>query len=408
MRLVATLLAFGLLLAGAQAQTVKVALIEPFSGGGASTGEAALKHLQYLVDEINGKGGVNGKKLEILTFDNKLNPQEALVQAQKAVDQGVRIIIQAAGSSVAGALTDFVAKHNERNPGKELIYLNYGAVDPVLTNDKCQYWHFRFDAHADIKMAALTSFMKTRPAIKKVYLINQDYSFGQAVRASALAMTKQQRPDIQFVGDELHPLMKINDFAPYITKIKASGADSVITGNWGPDFALLLKAAADAGLQVDWYTYYADGAGAATAIRQTGLANRVFIIKEGVANIDNASSQKDEAAFRARNNLSIWFPRAFNMMRMLATAMNDAKSDDPRVFAAKLEGMKFSLFNGDEGFMRPDDHQFFQPMYLASLGPLKPGEKFDEENTGWGWTDIAKVDIKDTVLPTTCKMNKPS
>src|SRR5262245_4537894 len=176
MRPVAAFLAFGLLLSGAQAQTVKVALIEPFSGGGATTGEGGLKHFQYLVDEINGKGGVNGKKLEILTFDNKLNAQEALVQAQKAVDQGVRIIIQAAGSSVAGALTDFVAKHNERNPGRELIYLNYGAVDPVLTNDKCQYWHFRFDAHADIKMAALTSFMKTRPAIKKVYLINQDYS----------------------------------------------------------------------------------------------------------------------------------------------------------------------------------------------------------------------------------------
>src|SRR5262245_34252185 len=115
-RLAAALLAFGLLLTGAQAQTVKVALIEPFSGGGASTGEAAIKHMQYLVDEINGKGGVNGKKLEIVSFDNKLNPQEALVQAQKAVDQGVRIIIQGAGSSVAAAITDFVAKHNERNP----------------------------------------------------------------------------------------------------------------------------------------------------------------------------------------------------------------------------------------------------------------------------------------------------
>jgi branched-chain amino acid transport system substrate-binding protein len=66
-----------------------------------------------------------------------------------------------------------------------------------------------------------------------VYLINQDYSFGQSVRAQARAMMKEKRPDIEIVGDELHPLLKITDFAPYVAKIKASGADTVVTGNWG-------------------------------------------------------------------------------------------------------------------------------------------------------------------------------
>ena len=239
----------------AQAQTIKIAYIDPLSGGGASVGEIGLKHFQYLAEQINAKGGLNGKKVEIVGFDNKTNPQESLIQAQKAIDQGIRILTQGNGSSVAIALADFVQKHNDRNPGKEAIYLNYAAVDPVLTNDKCSYWHFRWDANSDIKMAALTNFMKTRPNIKKVYLINQDYSFGQAVRTTARAMMKEKRADIEIVGDELHPLLKITDFAPYVAKIKASGADSVVTGNWGQDFALLLKAAADAGLQVDWYTY---------------------------------------------------------------------------------------------------------------------------------------------------------
>ena len=58
-------------------------------------------------------------------------------------------------------------------------------------------------------------------------------------------MLAAKRPDIEIVGDELHPLFKVSDFSPYIAKIKASGADTVITGNWGPDFALLLKAAAE-------------------------------------------------------------------------------------------------------------------------------------------------------------------
>ncbi len=163
MKRVIAALAFGLMAFGAQAQNVKIAYIDPLSGGGASIGEVGLKIFQLLADEINAKGGVNGKKLEIVAFDNKTNPQESLVQAQKAIDQGIRILTQGNGSSVAAALSDFVAKHNERNPGKEVIYLNYAAVDPVLTNDKCSFWHFRWDANSDIKMAALTTFMKAAP-----------------------------------------------------------------------------------------------------------------------------------------------------------------------------------------------------------------------------------------------------
>ena len=250
--------------------TVRIAYIDPLSGGGASIGEVGVKTFQFMADEINAKGGVLGKKLEIVPYDNKLNPQESLVQVQKAIDAGIRIVTQGNGSSVAAAISDFAAKFNERNPGKEFLFLNYAAVDPVLTNEKCNYWHFRWDANSDIKMEALTNYMKTRPSIKKIYLINQDYSFGQAVRAAAKTMLAAKRPDIQIVGDEMHPLLKITDFAPYVAKIKASGADSVITGNWGQDFALLLKAAADAGLQIDWYTYYAAGTGGPTAIKQSG------------------------------------------------------------------------------------------------------------------------------------------
>ena len=101
------------------------------SGGGASIGEVGLKTFQYLADELNAAGGLNGKKVEIVPLDNKTNPQESLIQAQKAADAGIRIITQGNGSSVAAALTDWVTKYNDRNPGKEIIYLNYAAVDPL-------------------------------------------------------------------------------------------------------------------------------------------------------------------------------------------------------------------------------------------------------------------------------------
>lgn len=388
-------------------ETVKIGYIDPLSGGGASVGEGGLKHFQYLAEQMNAKGGILGKKIEIVPLDNKTNPQESLIQAQKAIDSGVRYLTQGNGSSVAGALSDFVTKFNERNPGKEVLYFNYAAVDPVLTNEKCSFWHFRWDANSDIKMAALTNYMKTTPAIKKVYLINQDYSFGQSVRTQARAMLKEKRPDIEIVGDELHPLLKITDFAPYVAKIKASGADSVVTGNWGQDIALLLKASADAGLKVNWYTYYAGGAGGPTAIKQTGLNHQVFQITEGFANIDHKESMDFEKAFRAKVNLSLWYPRAVNEMRMFASAAENAKSLEPVKVAQALEGMKFEVFNGGEGFMRKEDHQFFQPIYISSFGERTEKEPFDEENTGWGWKLAAKVDTAQTVLPTTCKMDRP-
>jgi len=410
-RLLATALVGTLVLASGHAvaqDTIKIAYIDPLSGPGATVGEVGLKTFQFLADELNAKGGAGGKKFEILPFDNKTNPQESLVQVQKAVDAGARIITQGNGSSVAAALAEWVAKYNERNPGKEVLYLNYAAVDPVLTNDKCTFSHFRWDANSDIKMEALTNYMKGKTDIKKVYLINQDYSFGQAVRATAVTMLKAKRPDIQVVGDELHPLLKVTDFAPYIAKIKASGADTVITGNWGQDFALLLKAAADAGLQVSWYTYYAGGTGGPTAVKQTGLNHRVFAIGEGAANVDHAASQATEKAFRAKYDVTVFYPRAFNQMRMLAAAIDKAKSTEPNKIGLALEGMKFDVFNGGEGFMRKDDHQFFQPMYIVSLGDRGPKEPFDEEKTGWGWRTVARLDTKDTILPTTCKMTRPN
>ena len=395
-------------LPAAAQDSVKIAYIDPLSGGGASIGEVGLKTFQYLAEWTNAHGGVAGRKLEVVAYDNKLNAQETLVQLQKAIDSGIRFVTQGNGSAFAAAIEDFVTKYNERNPGKEVLYFNYAAVDPVLTNDKCSYWHFRWDANSDIKMTALTNYMKPRANIKKVYLINQDYSFGQSVRTEARKMLGAKRPDIGIVGDEVHPLLKVTDFSPYIAKIKASGADSVITGNWGQDFALLLKAAADAGLQVDWYTYYAGGTGGPTAIKQANLPDRVFAIAEGVSNEPYAPAQEFEKAFRAKTGVTLFYPRAVNEIRMFVKAANEANSIDPTKIAAKLEGMKFAVYDGGEGVMRADDHQFLQPMYIANLGPIDKDQPFDEENTGWGWKTAGKIDMQDAVVPTSCKMNRPS
>src|SRR5688572_19644879 len=254
-------------------ETVKIAWLDPLSGLMAAVGTNQLKTFQFLAEEFNKKNAA-GVKFEVIGIDNKLSPQETTAALRSAMDQGARYVVQGNGSGPALAIMDALSKHNERNPGKEVVYLNYAAVDPDLTNSKCDYWHFRLDADTSMKMEALTAFMKEQPDIKKVYLINQNYSHGQQVAKFAKANLASKRPDIQIVGEDLHPLAQVRDFAPYIAKIKQSGADTVITGNWGSDLALLIKAANEGGYNGKFYTYYAGVTGTPTALGQGG-AGRV-------------------------------------------------------------------------------------------------------------------------------------
>ncbi|WP_349644625.1 MULTISPECIES: branched-chain amino acid ABC transporter substrate-binding protein [unclassified Bradyrhizobium] len=393
--------------ARAATDKVRVAFIDPLSGGGAIAGEHGARHFRFLIDKINAAGGVlGGTPLELVVYDNKSAVQDTLIQAQKAIDAGTRIIVSGFGSNVALGLSDFLQKHNSRNPEAQAMFLNYGTIDPALTNEKCSYWHFRFDADAEIKMHALTSFIRDRNEISKVYVIGQDYSFGQAVRASARRLLAEKRPDIAIVADELHPLLKVNDFAPYIAKIKASGADSVITGNWGQDLALLLKAAADAGLKVDWYTFYAGLAGSPTAVRQTGLDHRIYQVVEWHSNVPGKEMQDLNAEFRWRyDGKGWWYLRAKTAMDMLVKAIDTAKAIDAAKISAAMEGMRIKNALGAEVWMRKDDHQAFQDLYVASFGS---GVPVDEEGTGWGWKTVATIAAADTLTRTVCQMDRPS
>jgi branched-chain amino acid transport system substrate-binding protein len=403
--LAACLLSLTALVAMPASAEVKLAFIDPLSGGAASAGINAQKHFTYEIDKINAAGGLNGEKLSISYYDNKVDPQESLIALKKALDEGARYIFQGNGSAVALAISDAVQKYNERNPGKEVLYFNYAAVDPALTNAKCNFWHFRFDSDADMKMAAMVSFIATQPQIKKVYLINQDYSFGKAVAAAAHKMLAEKRPDIQIVGDELHPLQKVQDFSPYVAKIKASGADTVITGNWSNDMFLLLKAGRDAGLKVTWYTYYADALGAPTAIGKDGNG-MVKVVTSYHTNVA-PELDPDVAAFKKRftgKEDEFAYYRLNTAFMMFAAAAAKAKSNDPVKIARALEGMKLMTSVG-EVEMRADNHQLLQPLFVATF---TEGVKYDAEKTGLGFKTDVKVNAAETSMPTTCQMQRPN
>lgn len=395
-------------LAHAGPPTLKIAMIDPLSGPFALAGEGNAALLQAMVEEVNAKGGVlGGTRLELITLDGKGTPQDSALALQAAIDQGARIVIQAASSSVASALLEGVTKHNTRNPDRTILYLNHGAIDPVFTEARCSFWHFRFDSHGHMKMEAVTETIAADRKVKRVYLINQDYTWGQLVSRDAKEMLTRKRPDIQVVGDDLHPLGKIKDFSPYVSKIRASGADTVITGNWGPDLALLIRAGRELGLDVRYYALYAYLDGAPSAIGAAGV-DHVKTLTQWHANVANNTLEDFANRFKARFKRDyIWLPGRLAVL-MLVKAIEQARSTEPAKIALALEGMRFAGPTG-EVWMRADDHQIFQPLYVATFSRAgTEGVRYDLENTGFGWRTERRIEAAETIVPTPCRMERPA
>jgi branched-chain amino acid transport system substrate-binding protein len=369
----------------------------------APVGQNQVKSFQFLAEQFS-KTNPAGVKFEIVPIDNKLSPTETVNALKSAIDQGIRYVTQGNGSGAAAALMEAVSKHNERNPGKEVLYLNHSAVDPDLTNSKCNYWHFRLDADTSMKMEALTTFMKGKPEIKKVYLINQNYAHGHQVAKFAKENLAQKRPDVQVVGEDLHPLAQVRDFAPYVAKIKAAGADTIITGNWGSDLTLLIKAANDAGLNANFYTYYAGVSGTPTAMG-AAAAGRVFQVAYNHSNMGGVAG-KVMADFKAKFNSDWYTGSTYHIYALLGEAMAKAKSTDPVKVAAALEGLRVKSFNGDVE-MRKTDHQLQQPLYISVWQKVDKKNSYDFENTGYTFAEVKAYDAYVSSTPTSCQMKRP-
>ena len=397
-------LALGVGTARAQkGETVRIGWMDPLSGPLGNIGQNSLKTFQFMAEKINA-GNPAGVKLEIVPFDNKLSPQESLTVLKAITDQGIRYVTQGNGSSVAGALIDAINKHNERNPGKEVVFFNNAAVDPDFTNSKCSFWHFRFDADTSMKMEAYTSYMKDETNIKKVYLINQNYSHGHQVAKYFKEALARKRPDVQVVGEDLHPLAQVKDFAPYIAKIKASGADSVVTGNWGADLSLLIKASRDAGLDATWYTYYGIANGTPTAIGPN-LDGKVKVVYIGHANIPALQGWMRE--FHAKFNEDLSLLSTLHVLPTLVNAMAKAKSTDPVKMARAMEGLTVKSFSG-EVTVRATDHQLQQPLYVATWKKISdPAKQYNVENTGFTWVQDRVFEPYVSSTPTSCQMKRP-
>ena len=397
----------------ADAPVIQLALIEGLSGPFGNTGEVVFRNLLLATERVNQRGGVRLKTgphaLQLKRYDSKGQADEALSMLGAAMEDGARFVLQGNSSAVASALVDGLQKHNERQPDKAALLLNYAAVDPALTNERCNFWHFRFDAHADMRMTALMSVLKTDKSLQRIYLIGQDYSFGQAVLREAKRQLGQQRPDVEIVGEELHPMGRVKDFLPYLQKIKASGAQAVITGNFGNDLSLLVKAGKDAGFTGKFYTFYGNALGAPAAIGEAGVG-KVLAVADWMPNVPGAESLNFYQGFKQR------FPnpaddyahlRMHLMVEALVQALEKAGTDQARPVALALENVKLKRW-GQSVEMRAADHQLQQPLVVGVMDMAgQPGVPFDVEGSGYGFRILSQLKPAQVDMPSTCSMKRP-
>ncbi len=394
------------------AENIRIGLIEPLSGPIAAVGSEALDNFTHAANQVNERGGVlGGRELEIIGLDNAMKAEKTTEQLKKAVDMGLSYIIQGVGSNHALNIIKFVDKHNKRNPGKEIVYLNHSAVTTAFTNELCSFWHFRFDANVDMKVAALVTQINRDPNVKKVYLVNQNYAYGKSFQAAARRLLKERAPNVELVGDELIvPFGKVQDFTPYIAKIKAAGADTVLTGNWGPDLHRFIKSAVNSGLGATFYSIYG---GLPSSIGGYGDAGKKINLKQVTEMHENhpglPAELRDYMAGYKNAYRSTWSPdRQRWVVEMLAAAIEAAGTADPIPVAMKLEGMTFPGPLG-EVQMRAEDHQIQMALVVSTLTSDAPKSLiYKGKDFGVGFKTDGVAERADTTLATTCQMERPN
>ena len=394
----------------AQDSTYKIAYIDPLSGPFANVGQLMLSHLQYAVQDINSKGGgPKGMKVELLQFDSKLSAQESQSALMSAIDQGAKAIVTGgSGSTVVAALISAAARHNERNPDRAVLVLNHSSIDPDLTGKACSFWHFQFEANTAMKMKALANFVKRQPSVKNVYLFNQDYAHGKQWARYGQELVGLARPDVKFVGSDLHPIGRVKDFAPYVAKMKASGADTVITGNWGQDMTLLLKAAGDAGYDVRYLNHSAGSIpGTVLAVSQSKIGQLTWVAEWHPGQADAPKVEALSKAYKAKTGAEFLAPRIEFTPRMLLAAIQKAGSTDSVKVARAMEDLVFDSVVGPVR-MRAEDHQLLLPQVVNTIAPVDgKAVKVGWEGTNYGFRTEAAYSGNELAQGTECKMQRP-
>jgi branched-chain amino acid transport system substrate-binding protein len=391
----------------AQAAPVKIGMVETLSGPQASSGQAYRDAVRYAIDKMNESGGWNGEPVQLVEYDNQGGPAGASDKLKAAIADGVQVVVQGASSAIGGQITEDVRKHNLRNPGKEIVYINVGAEALELTGEKCNFHHFRFAGNAQVRTKALVTAMKHAHALgKRVYSINQNYSWGQDMEHAIVDAAASGGYTV--VEKTLHDVGKIQDFSPYVNKIAAAKADTVMTGNWGSDLLLLMKAAKAAGLKARFGTVYLDQPGNIANAGDIALGDYVAQTFNPEAGGEAGAAFVQDYQSKMGHAPTFIEPQTVFGMLLVGEALKQVPAGeklDVRKLALALEKASIETPMGTLS-MRADDHQALLPL---AVSVVSRDAKYKADGTDLGFKPVKRFTAQEAAVPaqSTCKMQRP-
>lgn len=388
-----------------QGQTVRIAFIDPLSGPASDIGHNSLKSWQFVAERLSGAGNPAGVRFLIAGFDNKGSPQESLNALKAAIDQGFRYVVQGNGSGVTAALSDAITRHNHRAPGKAVVLINYAAMDPALTREKCSFWHFRIEPDTAMKMRAIAMFLKQRPEMRKVYLLNQNYAHGQQFSRFFREAVAEQGLPIEVVGDELHPPFRLDDFKSHVDRVKASGAQALVSGNWGSDLTHLVRSLQAQKSTLPLLGYYPALKDVPTELAQGAVAFPVYQVAQTHTNT-GGDVGRIATEFRARFGEDFVVSASRDGLVMLGQAIAQAASIDPLAVARQLSGLHFEG-SGGPVTLRADDHQLQAGLFISRWQTVDARFPLAAEATGHTFAPVMRLEAAQLTRPNGCQMLVP-
>ena len=356
---------------------IKIGIIDTYSGGAAAFTKPALMAWQMVVEDFNSKGGLKGRKIELVVRDDKFRPDEALSHARELVlKEGVNFLAGTVSSSCALAVSEFAKK-------KKMIFMDHIARSHRITGEKGHKYVFRGCANSAIEGLAGGAYAAQKP-YKKWYIIGDDYEYGHSIAENFWKGLKKNKPDVVKIG-EAWPKLKETDYTPYLTALVAAKPDAVYAAFGASGLISFFKQAKLFGLfeKLPVFAFALGDSLFPKVLKENmpvgayGGANYLWYYPETPANKDFV---KRYLEFTTKKGHPDPYPSGIGAFggycsaKFLTTAILKAGTTDTEKVIKALEGLTIETAIGPIK-LRACDHQAETPAFWGLLAKL-PGYPF--------------------------------
>jgi len=341
MRAVVVLLGLGLS-GPACAQNILIGVSTPVTGPAAVASEWERWGIDLAVEEINGAGGVLGRKIETIILDNKCNPSEAVNVANKLVEAKVVAIIGSHCSSAHLAAMPIIKE-------AKVPMITGIASNPQITDQSGvggNDWAFRINPSDKAMMDALGAYLGDKKMFKTVAIVGEDTDFGRGGAAAFQAVA--EKAGINIISSDFHP-QNVPDYTSILTRLQQRRPDAIATFQLGGDSLNFLRNAMQMGVHIP-YTGRVELGGRNLQIIEAGGMEGSISAWTYSHEISAPQNQAFVAKIKAKYNsvpyLQTW--GSYDSMRIIAQAIVLAGDVDPTKVRDAIKGLKFTTVFGKE------------------------------------------------------------